>query len=326
MKKLLVLFMISIVLAGCNRGFNRSILEPLSVEELKSNLKKDTTFADFYSEIQKLREYLMGSDINQAKYADITYGRVYRYYNKISDTTFVNQIFHQQRELYDEKFPDYEKEVDSILTYWKEYRDEYALDSFVKVQYKELWKEYYSYSHGLRNVNIGFLITPLKGTIEQLVFRYCIKSKISNDGKMSLWDSHRCLASSPIYSPEVLYWEADYSDEEYLKNKTSAQVAREYDFNIEIVEVRVNGENVSEKLDAIPQTVSRALFWEDSEYMHEYYAAEIVKEMIDPSYISFRDFCRQALEEELKEKDPEVYALFKEWHSFDSEGDKAKDY
>lgn len=319
MKKILFLCAASLVFASCNSGLNKSILEPLTVDELKVNMKKDTTFTDFYSDIQKVREYVMGSDVRQAKYADVTYKRVYKYEKKLSDTTFINTLRNEQRELYDLQYPSYKSEVDSILTYWKAYKNKYSLDSLVTVKYEELWKEYYSYSNDVKSVNIGFKVTPLKGTIQQLVFRYCIKSKISNDGSMSTWDSHRCLASSPIYSAKTLYWEADYSDEKYLKNMSSSQVSRDYDFNIEIVEVRMNGENMSEKLDAVPSSVSRALRWGTDEFMSDYYADEIIKELINPDYVAFYDFFMKALTEEQKKIDSDVYAMFEEWRDSDDD-------
>lgn len=313
MKKIYFLSIALLLLTSCNNGMNKSILEPLTVDELKSNIKKDESFTDFYSGIQEIREFIMKSDVTQAKYADITYKRVHKYMNKISDTTFIKEFEVEQKALYEKQYPDYSYEVDSILTYWKEYKDKYSLDSFVTIEFDELWKEHYSYSGDVKNVNIGFKVTPLKGTIEQLIFRYCIKSKISNDGSMSLLNSHRCLASSPISSPRTLHWEADYSDEKYLKHMTSSQVRRDYDFNIEIEEVRVNGENMSEKIEDIPSSVSSALRWDD---MREYYTADIVKEFIDPSYVSFQDFYHNAILEKQKMLDSEVFEMLKECDEF----------
>lgn len=309
MKKIYFLSIALLLLTSCNNGLNKSILEPLSVEELKSNIKNDESFADFYSEVQEIREFIMKSDITQAKYADLTYKRVRKYMDKVSDTTSIKEFEVEQKELYEKQYPNYDNKVDSILLYWKEYKDSYALDSFVTIEFDDLWKEHYSYSDKIKNVNIGFKITPLKGTIEQLIFRYCIKSKISNDGSMSFLDSHRCLASNPINSPKTLYWEADYSDEKYLKHMSSSQVLRDYDFNIEIVEVRTNGENISEKIEKIPSSVQGAL---RSDIMKEYYSTEIVKEFIDSSYIGFQEFYHDAIIDKQKQIDPLVFEMFRE--------------
>ena len=309
MKHIKILPFILLLFASCNDGMNKSILEPLTVDELKSNMKKDDSFTDFYSNIQEMRGYIMGSDITQAKYADITYKRVHRYNKRASDTTFAKEFKAEQELLYKKQYPNYDHEVDSILAHWKEYKSAYTLDSFVTIEFDELWKEYYSYSGDVKNVNIGFKVTPLRGTIEQLIFRYCINSKISNNGGISTWNSHRCLASSPISNARTLHWEADYSDEKYLKYMSSSQVKRDYDFNIEIVEVRINGENMSEKLEVIPTCVKWAL---ESEHLSDYYNAKIIKEFINPDYIGFTEFYLNAMDEELKKFDLEVYQLIED--------------
>ena len=96
-------------------------------------------------------------------------------------------------------------------------------------------------------------------------------------------------------------------------------MSRDYDFNIEIVEVRMNGENMSEKLDAVPSSVSRALRWGTDEFMSDYYADEIIKELINPDYVAFYDFFMKALTEEQKKIDSDVYEMFKEWRDSDDD-------
>ena len=130
--------------------------------------------------------------------------------------------------------------------------------------------------------------------------------------------------SYEVYDPKtgeklVTAFNPDYSDEKYLKNMSSSQVSRDYDFNIEIVEVRMNGENMSEKLDAVPSSVSRALRWGTDEFMSDYYADEIIKELINPDYVAFYDFFMKALTEEQKKIDSDVYEMFKEWRDSDDD-------
>ena len=71
MKKFSFLILSILLIASCSsNGLKKSITEPLSVDELKANIKKDTTFTDFYSEIQKIREWIIGNDVRQAKYGE----------------------------------------------------------------------------------------------------------------------------------------------------------------------------------------------------------------------------------------------------------------
>ena len=310
MKRFFYITFSILCLTGCSNGLNKSILEPLEVNELKKLMKADSTFTNFYKDAQELRTLILKSDVHQAKYGDVTYKRLKKFENKIADTTFVNKLLNSQREEYKLLYPDYTSEVDSLMTYWNDFQNEHSLDSLVSVSFKELWKEYYSYSGDVRSVNIGFEVSPLKGTIQQLIFRYCIKSKISNDGKMSTWDSHRCLASSPISKTKTLYWEADYSDEKYLKNMSSESVIRDYDFIIEIVEVRIGGENMSERLESMPKYVRYAL--DDNDLDGGIWKDDIIKECINPEYVSFWTYAEPKLNEEIKKIDPLVYELLHE--------------
>lgn len=179
MRKVLLMLCVAFGM-GCSNGLNKPIIETLSVDELKANMESDTTFTDFYKDVQRLRSWVLGSDVNQAKWGNITYNDLKKYQKKVTDTTFTKKLAETFREEYKHLYPDYSSKVDSIMNNWREYKEQNKLETYVKIEFAELWKEYYSYSGDVKDVNVGFRVTPLKGTIEQLVFRYDIKSKISN--------------------------------------------------------------------------------------------------------------------------------------------------
>ena len=315
MKNLFVALMGGLLLASCGGGLRKSIMEPLEMSELKKMMKSDTTFTSFYKEAQEVREWLLESDLRQAKYGDITYKRLKRYEDNSTDTVLINKINKELEDKYETVYPDYTKQLDSIKTYWKNYYAEYSLDSLVRIEFNDLWKEYYSYSGGVKEVNIGFEVTPLKGTIEQLIFRYCMKSKIANDGKMSTFDSHRCLSSSPLSKTKTLYWVADYSDEKILGSRSVSEIKRDYVFLIEVVEVRIDGVNMSEKLGLVPHSVEMEMKYGDD--LLGFYDDDIVKELIDPEYKSLMEFTREGYMEYLKKSDPLVFDLWDEMYSIE---------
>lgn len=300
MRNLLFTLMI-VLLASCSNGMNKPIIETLTVEELQSNIKNDTTFTEFYTTVQKIREWVLASDINQATYGNITYKRLKNFFEESSDTTFVNKRVKVYQEEYAKLYPDYSQQVDSIVNHWREYQKKYELESFVKIEFDKLWKEYYSYSGDVQTVNVGFKVTPLKGTIDQLVFRYNIKSKISDSGSIGFMEGKRCLASSPIKTAKTLYWEADYSDEKYLKHMSNSEVKRDYNFNIEIVEIRVQGENIKEKVDAIPFSVEMAMKYNSHD--------GLIKEFINKDYKSMYEYTEPKLKEDIRKLDEEVFDM-----------------
>lgn len=315
MKRQILLLGLIVILGSCSHGLNKPIIEPLSVKDLRANMK-DTTFTDFYSHIQEISAWILTDDLRQAKYGKITYRRMKKYAEYGSDTTAYKKKQAAWKAEYDSKYPCYDKQVDSIVLYWKEYQQRYNMDSLVTIEFADLWKEYYTYSRDLRDVNIGFRITPLKGTIDQLVFRYEMVTKVSNTGKIGYLDGHRCVASSPISKSKVCYWEAGYSDEQILKGRTVAEIKRDYDFNIELVNVRINGENYEERLDAVPYNVKHyleSIQENDFDFMIDYYKSKIITESIDPNYKSLSDYTSEQIQNELKKYDPDVNALWKDY-------------
>ena len=146
MNRLVYVLSAIIILSSCSsNGLRKSILEPLSVEELKSNIKRDTTFENFYSSVQDLREWLKGKDILQAKYGEISYKQLKKFSARANDTTYFNKKSVEWRKDYAKLYPSYDRELDSIITYWKEYKERYSMDSLVNIEFDNLWKEYYSY-------------------------------------------------------------------------------------------------------------------------------------------------------------------------------------
>lgn len=307
-----VLLAFMAVLSSCSdHGMSKSIVEPLTVDELRANMK-DSTFNDFYDYVQKLRGWIIESDVRQAKYGEISYKRLKKFFTHGQDTVYFNKKEKEWEKAYETMYPDYSKQVDSIMTYWRKYQEQYSMDSLVNIEFDGLRKEYY-YSGGVRDIYVGFKITPLKGTIDQLTFRYEMKTKVNNDGKISMFGGKRCVATSPITQPRTLYWEADYSDEDALKGKSSSDAKRDYDFNIKLVNVRINGENYEDKLNQIPQPVSNALSLSSSE--HNYYKDDIIKLLLNPDYKGYYDYTRPLYEAEMKDYDSEVYGLLEEYES-----------
>jgi len=312
MKKFSLIIVAVIFMCGCSNGLDKSIIEPLAVDEIKANIKDDSSFTDFYKMTEQLREWLLQSNLNQAEYGEITYKRLFDYYKKVTDEEYGAKLTDKYQAEYNRLYPDYTEEVDSIMAYWQAYREDNRLENYVHIEFDKLWKEHYSYSGDVRAVNVGFKITPLRGDIQQLIFEYDIKSKISNSEENGLLSGNRCLASSPISAPETLYWKADYSDEKYLKNMSTTEVKRDYDIIVEVVEVRIDGVNVSEKVEDIPHSVYMALeYCKDG---NNYYADDIIRETIDPDYITFYEYSKPKFEQASKAIDPDVHNMLKAFH------------
>ncbi len=232
MKKFIYSAIITILFAGCNNPLNKPIVEPLTVEELRSVSKKDTSFIEFYEQIQNFRQSFFDEDINQVKYGDISYKQLQKYIAYRADSTFTKPIIEKSTADWNEKYGNYEHELDSLKNYWQNYLEENSLMSYVAIEFDHIDKDYYSYNNEVKNVNLALRLTPLKGTIQQISFTYKIKSKLRSDESesiySSIYDDNRgsCITTSPFSTSVVRYWEVNYTLEKTLKYMSTAEFNR----------------------------------------------------------------------------------------------------
>ncbi|MDR1700741.1 MAG: hypothetical protein LBR68_06075 [Lachnoclostridium sp.] len=292
-------------------------METLTVDELKSQIRRDSTFTEFYKQIQDIRQWLISDEISQARWGDITYKDIRKYNNHWADSTNRSDFYNRVEAEWASKYPDYSNRLDSVITYWRKYREENSVNSYVTVEFDRLDKEYYSYGGDVRSVNVGFKITPLKGTVQQLIFTYEVKAKIhSDDTGFNIYDRlnrNRCRASSPISSSRTLYWEADYSNEKQFKYATTEEIKRDYDFKIEVQEVRIDGRNLNDDNLPIPKSVDMYLKYGDL------YDDDVIREVIDPNYTTLWNYVDMKFKEELNKHYPVVYSMFEAYYEYESD-------
>lgn len=307
------LFLLSIILLiGCDNLKNKSILEPLSLEELSDEMKKDTLFAPFYEYVQDINKNSLDTDSKKAKYAELTYRRVYNlYYYK--DTTLYNKFSDEWKE----KYGSYTSKVDSVSNYWKQIKQEQSLDQYVKVELANVSTKYYRYTGGVEDVILRFKLIPLKGKIDQMEFSYSITPKINADDydtddynkilerKIASMDGNWCLYSSPFSKEVIGNWKADYTNKNKLAGKTKDEILRDYDVNIKIEKIRFNGENINDV--EIPYNVRR--YWDegDNGNMKDFYFDEIVKEFIDKKYITSFEYVSDRYRQHMNKIDNLAY-------------------
>lgn len=209
--RIFILISVITCLISCNNVPNKSIFKPLSSDELSSIIKKEPRFAEFYETLQD--EIKSFNEIERAKFNDITYRSLYKVIQFMNDTTNICPLERQWSTEWEEQFGGYESKIDSVVNYWTDYKIANSLDRFVKVEFAVIDKKYYSYSRDVKDVNLGFRLTPVQGTIEQIKFNYQYSAKIDD----FYGDKHRCISTTPFNTPVIRYWGVEYSDEKRLK-------------------------------------------------------------------------------------------------------------
>jgi len=295
MKRLLFIFIFCISIVSCNYIPDKSVAEKLSTEELSKAIKKDTIFTSFYEDVRNRIDEL--DDIKKAKYYELTYNRLFKYYKFMQDTTYWTPLYKNWEKEWENNFSVYLSKADSTVNYWRIFSEENTLDKYVKIELATIHKEYYSYIGDIKEVHLGFKLTPLQGKIEQLRFTYGYKAKINED---RYFKKHNCILTSPISSPTIKYWEVDYSDRNNFDGKTVETFLRDYNLEIDITHIRKDGVNINVDDFGIPVEVSN-YFTFGKESMENFYKKQIIKELIYKDYMDKWEYLIKK-SDEVKEK------------------------
>jgi len=317
MKYVFFLVIFAAFFSSCSNPLNKPIVEPLTVEELRSISKKDTSFIEFYEDIQSYRQSFFSLDINQVKYGDITYKQLREFVAFKTDTAFIQPIIKKSLLEWSKEFGSYEQELDSLNKYWLKYLDENSLKSYVTVEFDHLYKERYSYNNDIKSVNLAIKLTPLKGTVQQVIFSYKIKSKLQSDDSENIYssilDDNRgsCILPSPFSTSVVRYWELSYTLEDKLKYISTDEFIRDYDITFEITKIRVNNQNISEDDLLIPSVIE--------DYLRDpsLFEDDVIRFYFNPDYVSEWEYIFKAIDNELRNKDEKCYDFLKAVSDFE---------
>ena len=312
----IIYLIFTVGLISCNSPLDKSIFEPLSVEDLKKSIDKDSLFKNTYEYIVYVRDTVMKSDLEKVKFADLTYEEIHEFQLFLSDTTYFKPINEKIEKEWAKKYGVYEKQVDSVSIYWKKFKEENSMKQYVKIDIVEIDKEYYSYGNDIRNVNIGFRLTPLKGRVEQIRFGFSIEAKINEKEKDDIYsslysslDKKWCRSTSPFSKPITRYWEVDYTDEKILKNKTLKTFLRDYNIHIEVDKIRKDGINMSNDNLSIPKSIEN--YWEyenrEEKYLQDLYFDDVVKEVLNKEFMTKYEYRGQEIDKILKNKYPLIF-------------------
>jgi hypothetical protein len=302
MKRLLYLILVfAIILSSCSKISDKPVSEKLSTDELSKAIKSDTLFTIFYEGIRKNVDEM--DDIKKAKFNEVTYRRLFKYVKYLQDTTYWKPLTEKWEKEWEKDFGIYSTKADSTLNYWKKYLAENSLDKYVKVELAQIDKDYYDYIGELKEVSLGFKLTPLQGTIEQIRFNYGYKAKINGD---KYYETHNCISTSPFSTPAIRYWEVGYSNKDDFAGKSVETFLRDYNLQVEITSIRKNGVNISTDDFNVPEEVSDYFTnGENDDLMRDYYKDIVIKKIIYKDYLRKWEY-RNKKADEITEKEDKL--------------------
>ena len=249
-------------------------------------------FTDEYKGIEEFRnnKVFMFSDIQKAEYKDVTYRRLYKYYHRNNfEPGYWQPLTEQWSNEWDDTMAKDLLKVDSVSAYWADYKKQHSLSRFAKVELADFRITYF-YSM-IDDAYICFDITPLQGTIEQIKFTCTYGFKIDgDDGKKTYGYRY----ASPITKTKRGYWDIDYFERDKFKNMTVKKFLQEYDMEIEVTDVRIEGKNYSLNDLNIPEEVLN-LWKEDTSENRD-----AVASLVNPTYVNKEQYISHKKTEDLK--------------------------
>lgn len=256
-------------------------------------------------------------DVDKAKFNDITYHSFYKMFQFLEDTTVMKKIIEKAENEWEEVLSIYPQKVDSVIEYWIDYKRNNSLNEYVKIEFKEIVKEYYTLSPStVKNMKFGFRLCPLQGEIDEIKFTYSYSIK----NKERIADNN-CVYQSPFKEPVSLYCEIDHSKMEYLENTTTDSFLKDYDIDFEITDVKKDGIDYSLTDLNIPQSIklffkaesdnpSKSHYTEYS-VVREFFKEQIIKELLCSYYLNKDDYVDSKTEEALMKEYPLEFAYIK---------------
>jgi hypothetical protein len=296
-----------LLLTSCSSYSDKSIFEKLTQEELEE-ASQDSIFLKVFQIVQDIEANEGESDAFKDKFSNLTYGEIIEFVKYATDTERIKEFDEKWEDKWTEKYGEYESQSDRVIKKWKAALDSSDLDNYVSIELKEIRPVYYRSMNVLKDVELGFEITPLKGGIEQLVFNYRFQPKIEEgeESVYSILDSEGCRLTRPLPKKGMYYWDASYSDRDWLAKTSMNDFNRDYNLIIDVRKIRIDGENRKNDMSDIPFDVRQYFDPTTDNKMKTFYLHQILKMEFGDKFISKTAYLSDKSEEHLFDKFPEV--------------------
>lgn len=300
-------------LTSCN-PLDKSIIQDLSVEEIKSASEKDSLFEKTYNIVELFKMANEDNKLALAKYSELTYQRLLDYSNYSADPTIWEKYETQYGVAWSKEHLRSHNKAKNLIKDWRKKKEAFDKENdpaqYVKIELVGISTDYYRYAGGVKSVYFKFRITPLKGRVDQVVWSINPTAKIHGEPDKSgvswIIDTQRYIYSSPFSSAVTGEYKASYDHEKKASGETSKAFLRDYFLNLELKKVRYKGKNYEPDGFDFPWEVEQYIEYEDKgdDGMMDYYLKKIIKSDIDSTYVSKSDFVFEKKEEVKKEAYP----------------------
>jgi hypothetical protein len=288
---------------GCNRIPNRPIDEALTAKQLSEVVAHDTAFASFYEFIRANFDSMPPAE--REKFRAVTYHRMYDFRKFSEDSLYWRPLTEQWQAAWNRLYGTYTQQADSIIRYWKEYRLQHSLSNYVHIALTAL----------TRDGDWTFELTPLKGSVQQLHFKYKYVAKSDDkDGVPSgFYGWEQGTVAKPFARPVHYSLAGSEHDKALLMQYTDADAfLKEYNLYTIVTALTVHGKELSIDDFSLPVGVEMCLDYgiKQDSLLWDYYRSEVITDLLYDKYVSETAYTQQKTDSIRRQKDPLCYRFY----------------
>jgi len=262
----------------------------LTPEEINTLSKKDTLFKDLYKMLEEIRKEKLVSNVEKSEYIELTYNDLLEMNEFEFDSVYWDKIFESNKPKWDSKYLKINHQIDSIIDSYNERYERNKLENYLKIELHDVKTVHHLNNRRVDGVSLGFMLTPLKGTIQQVEYTPELVPKKDNDGD-SVRDVSLSLLftqnySIPFSKPVVHYLDTNLFIYDELGGKSKDEVLKQYDVKIDIDRIRINNEDILLSTINVPPLIRYYNERNESDFS---FSTELYKQRISEEYLN-QDF------------------------------------
>lgn len=277
---------------------DKSILEPLSPDDVTAIAKDDPQFRDVYELTDVIRQQVRTTE-DKEKYGKITYKQLREYMNYYGNKMFAMEQTEKFQKSYEsDVHAPMKPKVAALVNKWQKFVEENDVNKYLEIQVQTL---YYTDGWGMQHPAWYYAIKTPKGKLSDC--DVTVECKSPEQGYEAYGTSTRHYVSL-----EELQAEVGKDNLRYWTNVTNSSFWDEYQMIPTINSVTLaNGKVITaDAANEVPETVRAYL---DNKNDETEYA--MIKELIDKKYPSENEYVAEQMDKKLQELDPLCYELLK---------------
>ena len=306
MYRIVIAYICSVILfVGCQSPLEKSVMEPLTSEQLDKVAKEDKSFLVTYSIVEEKWNYITSS-ADSARWSAINYGRLHNYLNTTKNAELNTPLFESLRRDWENSYTQSNMKADSIVSYWKNYLSVNSPDSLVSIIFSgvELEKFRNNKKEIYTIVKVKLKIKPLSFNIDSLSLIYSFILD-SNNVSINPVNYKRKIMDSTIIKvyPNLL--------PDIKKSIVNSDTLLQFSASIQSVYLNGKCYNIDSIKKDMPKSVLAYIEAELSKdapfFDSNYYIQNIIRKEIDPAFMSQSAYIKLNAENYYKRLDSLVF-------------------